>query len=818
MSSIGLSRLLLLICLNLIALVGVAQNTVPIHPDEGYISGTLLTLDEKTPHVAVVVQMVTPARAPTVVATTLSDKNGEYHFTNLSPGRYQVRCYTGDEYVYYRQGKPLSITPNISLADINFHFPPFKKGMWKNNRYFDGKAGKPVRRIHQDEKGVMWFSTNNGVLSYDGKRFRTFTTDDGLVHNDVRAIASSHDGVMGFGTEGGGVSRYDGKGFVNFTTADGLADNRINTIDQSTDGVIWFSTVGGISRYDSGDVVSFTVADGLVNPFVNSIQQDRDGRMWFGTMNGLSRYDGQHFVNFTVVDGLVNDRVSAICSALDGTIWFGTVEGVSREVYSEERRNGKEFVNFTTADGLRDDRIYDLHAVPDGTIWLATNEGVSRYDGTDFINFTPQDGFVHEFVYAIHSSPDGTIWLGTRSGVSKYDGQQFVTLTQNDGLANNWVTAISGAFDEQTGRYLLFFGTNSSGISFTDGVAWSTLDDRDGLKSNTIASICPDTTGALWLATSNGVTRYRRSTTKPRVRVVSVTNDTGDLNLGTLSSITAGTRLTVAYSAVDFRTAPEKRQYRRRLIRSDGTVLIDWQTTKEETFDYVSKETGVYTFEVVAIDRDVNYSDPDRVTLRIIPPWYLNGWIAIPSGGAIVGLLIFSIWSGTRYYTKRRESVQLRERMLKAEQGKSAALESAKVSAEAANQAKSEFLANMSHEIRTPMNAILGYAQILRRHPNLHPDVRHAVQTIENSGNHLLTLINEVLDISKIEAGRMELQNLDFDLLALVGRLSEMFAMRCKQKGLAWRVEWRIQNGGDGETQGEGGRGRKEGWKEGRME
>jgi PAS domain S-box-containing protein len=113
----------------------------------------------------------------------------------------------------------------------------------------------------------------------------------------------------------------------------------------------------------------------------------------------------------------------------------------------------------------------------------------------------------------------------------------------------------------------------------------------------------------------------------------------------------------------------------------------------------------------------------------------------------------------------------------------------AEEAAEAANRAKSTFLAHMSHEIRTPLNAILGYAQILQRNQNLTPDQRRAVETIATSGNHLFGLIDDVLDISKIEAGRMELQSANFDLNSLVKRLESMFQHRCQQKGIRLAVE-----------------------------
>ena len=113
----------------------------------------------------------------------------------------------------------------------------------------------------------------------------------------------------------------------------------------------------------------------------------------------------------------------------------------------------------------------------------------------------------------------------------------------------------------------------------------------------------------------------------------------------------------------------------------------------------------------------------------------------------------------------------------------------AEAAAEAASRAKSEFLANMSHEIRTPMNAILGYAQILLRDGALHPFHRDALATIASNSDHLLHLINEILDLSKIDAGRMDLTPSDFDLVALVRELTAMFQHPCEEKQLGLRVE-----------------------------
>src|SRR5256885_2078184 len=113
-------------------------------------------------------------------------------------------------------------------------------------------------------------------------------------------------------------------------------------------------------------------------------------------------------------------------------------------------------------------------------------------------------------------------------------------------------------------------------------------------------------------------------------------------------------------------------------------------------------------------------------------------------------------------------------------------LEKATKAAEAANQAKSHFLAHMSHELRTPLNGILGYAQLLKRDDALSQDQRHSVAVIEHSGEHLLTLINDLLDLAKIDAGRLDLQTSSIDLPQLLKQVVDLVAVRARQAGIAF--------------------------------
>ncbi len=151
-------------------------------------------------------------------------------------------------------------------------------------------------------------------------------------------------------------------------------------------------------------------------------------------------------------------------------------------------------------------------------------------------------------------------------------------------------------------------------------------------------------------------------------------------------------------------------------------------------------------------------------------------WVSLTTGLVITGLASAYLWNNARRTAAMGREVSVRQ--------------AAEALADSANRAKSEFLANMSHEIRTPMNAILGYSQILSRDDALPQFHRDAVATIISSGHHLLHLIDEILDLSKIDAGRMEVTVSDFDLSPLVRELAAMFQHPCEEKQLGLRVDF----------------------------
>ncbi len=136
----------------------------------------------------------------------------------------------------------------------------------------------------------------------------------------------------------------------------------------------------------------------------------------------------------------------------------------------------------------------------------------------------------------------------------------------------------------------------------------------------------------------------------------------------------------------------------------------------------------------------------------------------------------------TTHYVAVKEDITERRAM-------SDELRTAKEAAEAANRAKTTFLANMSHEIRTPMNAILGFSQLLLRDPNLSSTQREYLETIGRSGDHLMAIINDILELARIESGREVLKPANFDLRLLLDDVERTYRMRTQGGRLGFRIE-----------------------------
>ena len=215
--------------------------------------------------------------------------------------------------------------------------------------------------------------------------------------------------------------------------------------------------------------------------------------------------------------------------------------------------------------------------------------------------------------------------------------------------------------------------------------------------------------------------------------------------------------------------------------RLSGSNEGQWSDyTDHSSVDYLDLPEGRYVFEVRARNTDGQPGSTASFAFQILPPWQRTRW-AYALYLLVLAALIAALvrWRGQRLAMRNATL----ESLIQTRTGE---LVHARDQADAANRAKSVFLANMTHELRTPLNAILGYSQILLKDPELSVRNRERVTTVDRSGNHLLSMINEVLDLSKIEAGKLTLLLTSFSLEALLDDLCAAFRLRFTEKGLTF--------------------------------
>ncbi len=219
--------------------------------------------------------------------------------------------------------------------------------------------------------------------------------------------------------------------------------------------------------------------------------------------------------------------------------------------------------------------------------------------------------------------------------------------------------------------------------------------------------------------------------------------------------------------------------YETRLLGYDAR----WTAATAAEATFTNLYGGPFTFEVRARDALGRVGEPARTTFSIAPPWQRTGLAyagyALALGGAVFGFVRWRLGQAARERRRLEGLVAERTRDLAA----------ARDQAETASRAKSAFLASMSHELRTPLNGVIGYAQVLQGDRRLLPDQQERVRIVQSSGEHLLRMINDVLDLAKIEAGKLDLRLAPFALGDLVRDIAAAHRPAAEVKGLDFRVE-----------------------------
>ncbi|MBV8571970.1 MAG: response regulator [Acidobacteriaceae bacterium] len=688
-----------------------------------------------------------------------------------------------------------------------------------------------VQGLFEDRDGRIWLSTiDRGLLRFDRER-KTLTryahepgNANSLPSDTVYTVFADAEGEMWVGTQNGfGRFQPGPPSFVDYKHEPGnpnsLHNDMIWSVQADNEGSLWIGDEDGLNRFDARTGQYSFYQHNRRNPFslsynkVAAIREDRLGTMWFGTYGGgLARFDRKTGRFFTYrhdpkdPGSLSSDSVVSLLIDERGTLWVGT-QGGGLDRFDARTGRFTTYLNDVPDTDSSLPVLFEDHA---GMLWAGTpGRGLIRFDAAthQFTSYrhNPEDAqsLSNDKITAVREDRRGRLWIGTHNGLNLIaeGGGSFTVFTRNEGLPDNDIESI---LEDRHGY--LWLGTHNGISRFDpDGRTFHNYSESDGLAGNLEdpygpEGSCQTADGKMVFGSSNGVTVFdpdrifenhyvpsvvltdfllfnqpvREGKESPLKRSIWATDS---LMLTHRQSI-----FTLEFAALSY-MAPEMNRYRYRLEGFER----QWNEVDSgrRSATYTNLPAGKYTFKVQGSNNAGVWNTKGiALAITVLPPWWGTWWFRTLAGIIIAGLILAIYRSRVKHLELQaaRLEMQVLQRTHELELAKNAA-EEARKAAELANQAKSTFLANMSHELRTPLNAILGFSNLLRDNA-VSEKQRKDLETINRSGEHLLTLINEVLDMAKIDSGRVAIENAPIDAGELVNGVADLMRLRAEEKGL----------------------------------
>ncbi|TDN37359.1 hybrid sensor histidine kinase/response regulator [Hymenobacter sp. UV11] len=722
-------------------------------------------------------------------------------------------------------------------------------------RHFGPEQGLSQPFIYcllQDQQGYLWLGTAEGLVRYDGSRFVTLTTRDGLAENFVTGLwQDPATGVLWVLHDQGGrsVRLAAGQAFRPAPAGQrgGPAPGRTGAVAPDTahlgayqrryhlalppdavptclledrEGNAWLGTAGqGLWQHADRYLSLWPKTSAPPSlPAGAEIKLARPatlgGGFWVGTPTGLyaTPTPGQVAQPVTGLPASLGSAVTALAYAPGSGLWVGTAaDGIYLLPAKTPAGPASVAQHFTTANGLLHNSIYALLADHAGRVWVGThNTGLAVWEPAThrfrYEKLTP----VGLDASALAEDAAGTIWVGTEGQGLFFQpvGSRWQHLATAAGtLPDDYLTALLPLPAPLAGSLLL---VHPQGLTLLDArhhpTPLAAPDDQLVRALLPGAVLVAGPPPLAWFGTRAGALRYDLgqlarawpgTSPTPGLALNGAEVD-GEARPATgLGELPAG-RHRVSFVLQGISLAPGRAaglQYRYRL----RGLADEWsRPSPAGEAQFVGLGPGRYVLEaqVRRAAPGARWSPAATSAFTIATPWWRTPTALALLALALAGLLVAVV--RTREGLLRRQKLQLentvRERTSELVQ-KNHAIEQingellvARDAAEASRRAKAQFLANMSHEIRTPMNAVIGLTNLLQHTPTT-PEQSEYLTAIGSSSQNLLVILNDILDSSKMEAGKLTLEQVPLRLPEAVRGLATLFRYAADSKGLRLRVE-----------------------------
>jgi len=363
----------------------------------------------------------------------------------------------------------------------------------------DGLDSSTIFDLLFDKAGNLWIATQEGLVRYDGERFRTFDAADGLPSGVVFDIEQSGDGTLWAATLKGLVRR-NGEHFERVPLPGSPTGETVETLALDRDGRLIVGAVAGAYRCEEAACERIFELPG--DQFVSAIALDPNtGELWFGGPFGIARWRGQEIERFSRDRGLPSHATRALLVDRVGGLWV---------------RQIRDLVRIDTNDG--DVEVFDLPPAADssrlfqdsrGVVWVTSDSGLFYRDGNAWQRIGVDQGLPDAAVSAVAEDAEGALWIGfAHAGLARWLGRdRFVSWTAESGLPNEVVWAI-----ERTRDRSLAIGTQAGlAVVSPDGRTIRTFPGDPLLGDGPILSLRAAPDGGLWAGGATGRLAYLRA-------------------------------------------------------------------------------------------------------------------------------------------------------------------------------------------------------------------------------------------------------------------------------------------------------------------